>query len=48
VDRDGRVYVADEFFRRVDVFRPVGLKPHEGHSATAAPATAPQGAAKPK
>jgi DNA-binding beta-propeller fold protein YncE len=48
VDRDGRVYVADEFFRRVDVFRPAGLKPHEGHSATAAPAAAPQGAAKPK
>ena len=48
VDRDGRLYVADEFFRRVDVFRPAALKPHEGHSATAAPAAGPQDAAKAK
>ena len=31
-----------------DVFRPAALKPHEGHSATAAPAAGPQDAAKPK
>lgn len=30
VDTDGRIYVADEFFRRVDVFRPVSLQSRDG------------------
>jgi DNA-binding beta-propeller fold protein YncE len=40
VDLDGRVYVADEFFRRVDVFRPALLKAKDGFVA-AADAVAP-------
>ena len=27
VDQDGRIYMADEFFRRIDVFRTAELKP---------------------
>ena len=27
VDSDGRVYVVDQFFRKVDVYRPVGAAP---------------------
>jgi hypothetical protein len=30
VDEDGRVYMVDQWFRKVDVFRPAGLKPGEG------------------
>jgi DNA-binding beta-propeller fold protein YncE len=31
VDEDGRVYLIDQWFRKVDVFRPVLLKPEEGY-----------------
>ena len=30
VDSDGRVYFADQFFQKVDVYRPIGLGPTEG------------------
>ena len=30
VDEDGRVYMVDQFFRKVDVFRPAGIGPGEG------------------
>ena len=30
VDEDGRVYMVDQWFRKVDVFRPARLKPGEG------------------
>ena len=33
VDEDGRVYVVDQFFRKVDVFRPARLKPEQGYLA---------------
>lgn len=33
VDSDGRVYVCDEYFRRVDVFRPASLGAKEGFVA---------------
>lgn len=38
VDGDGRLYVADEFFRRVDVFRPVSMKAADGFVPVPAPA----------
>jgi hypothetical protein len=25
VDSDGRIYVVDQFFRKVDIYRPVGV-----------------------
>lgn len=39
-DADGRIYVADEYFRRVDVFRPASLKAGEGFVAPAEPSAA--------
>ena len=30
VDEDGRIYMVDQYFRKVDVFRPVGLRPEDG------------------
>ena len=30
VDEDGRVYVVDQMFKKVDVFRPIKLGEHEG------------------
>jgi hypothetical protein len=30
VDEDGRIYMVDQFFRKVDVFRPAGIGPGEG------------------
>ena len=30
VDEDGRVYVVDQYFRKVDVFRPAALGEAEG------------------
>lgn len=30
VDEDGRVYFVDQWYRKIDVFRPVSLKPEEG------------------
>jgi sugar lactone lactonase YvrE len=30
VDEDGRVYVVDQWFRKVDVFRPYHMKPDDG------------------
>ena len=33
VDEDGRVYVVDQWFRKVDVFRPARLKPEQGYLA---------------
>ena len=30
VDNDGRIYFVDQFYRKVDVFRPAGLRPDEG------------------
>ena len=39
-DADGRVYVADEYFRRVDVFRPASLKANEGFVAAPEPVAA--------
>jgi len=30
VDSDGRIYFADQFFQKVDVYRPIGLSPTEG------------------
>jgi DNA-binding beta-propeller fold protein YncE len=43
VDSDGRLYVADEFFRRVDVFRPVSMKPRDGFVPAPAPAAPDSG-----
>jgi len=31
VDEDGRIYFVDQWFRKVDVFRPIGLGPQDGH-----------------
>jgi hypothetical protein len=31
VDEDGRVYFVDQFFRKVDVFRPAALAKGEGY-----------------
>ncbi len=30
VDEDGRVYMVDQWFRKIDVFRPVALKAVDG------------------
>lgn len=30
VDEDGRIYMVDQWFRKVDIYRPVTLKPGEG------------------
>jgi hypothetical protein len=31
VDEDGRVYMVDQFYRKVDVFRPAELAPGDGY-----------------
>lgn len=31
VDEDGRIYFVDQWFRKVDIFRPVSLKPEDGY-----------------
>jgi len=31
VDEDGRVYVVDQFFRKVDVFRPADITVEQGY-----------------
>ncbi len=31
IDEDDRVYLVDQFFRKIDVFRPATLKPSEGY-----------------
>jgi hypothetical protein len=36
VDEDGRVYMVDQFFRKVDVFRPASIEPDEGYLGTRA------------
>jgi hypothetical protein len=30
VDEDGRVYLADQFFRKVEVYRPADMPPNGG------------------
>jgi len=30
VDEDGRVYMVDQFFRKVDIYRPASIGPDEG------------------
>ena len=35
VDRDGRVYMADQYFVKIDVYRPATLKPEEGFTLRA-------------
>lgn len=34
IDEDGRVYVVDQWHRKIDVFRPARLKPEQGYFAT--------------
>jgi len=36
VDEDGRVYMVDQFFRKVDIFRPAGIETNEGYLGTRA------------
>ena len=31
VDEDGRIYMVDQFFRKVDVYRPAAIGPQEGY-----------------
>lgn len=31
VDEDGRIYFIDQWFRKIDIFRPYHLKPSDGH-----------------
>lgn len=38
VDEDGRIYVVEQFFRRIDVFRPYGMKAEEGFAGKPQPA----------
>ena len=54
VDEDGRVYVVDQFFRKVDVYRPASLQANTGFAVAgsnaaqgAASGPKPPGAAKP-
>ena len=35
VDEDGRVYMLDQFFRKLDVFRPASLAENEGYLGAA-------------
>ena len=37
VDEDGRVYMVDQWFRRIDVYRPVSLKADAGDLARRPP-----------
>ena len=30
IDEDGRVYIIDQYFRKLDIYRPAGLKEEEG------------------
>lgn len=34
VDEDGRVYIVDQYFRKLDIYRPAGLKEGEGFLGT--------------
>ena len=34
VDEDGRVYMVDQYFKKIDIFRPANLKPNEGWLST--------------
>ena len=38
VDEDGRIYFVDQWFRKIDVFRPVSLKPEDGYLGKRQPA----------
>jgi DNA-binding beta-propeller fold protein YncE len=40
VDEDGRVYFVDQWFRKIDVYRPVALKPDDGYLGKRQPAAA--------
>ena len=31
VDEDGRIYFVDQWFRKIDIFRPYAMKPEDGH-----------------
>jgi sugar lactone lactonase YvrE len=31
VDEDGRLYMVDQWFRKVDIFRPASMTPQEGY-----------------
>ena len=42
VDEDGRVYMVDQWFRKIDVFRPARLRPEDGYLVRR-PATAAAG-----
>lgn len=42
VDEDGRVYVVDQWFRKIDVYRPAGLKPDAGYLARRPPPGTPR------
>ena len=33
VDEDGRVYMVDQYFKKVDIFRPAALAENEGYFA---------------
>jgi sugar lactone lactonase YvrE len=51
VDEDGRVYVVDQFFRKVDVYRPAGLQSNAGFAVAGAATSvgnAPAAAKPPK
>lgn len=49
VDEDGRVYVVDQFFRKIDVYRPAALQPNAGFAVAGAASAVPgaPAAAKP-
>lgn len=46
-DEDGRIYIVDQFFRRLDIYRPAAVEAGKGHlfAATAVVASAPTKAA---
>jgi len=46
VDEDGRVYMVDQWFRKVEVFRPYALQESQGFLAPPAKAAKAAGAAK--
>ena len=31
VDEDGRIYFVDQWYRKIDIYRPVSLKPEDGY-----------------
>lgn len=45
VDGDGRVYVADQYFRKIDVYRPAALAANAGYAPATRPAAKPAGGA---